>query len=184
MKYLIFVFIIIQQTSCHEPMSESSETAIKNDNEKYGRIKFTIDVKQPTVGIDSYSLITNNPGRDSVSARELIREKVILPLAMQRHDRKLFDSTLSENFTYEEEAIFLNREEYINDRVNAKWMISDVRYENLVLQFIDNYGILTYHNKVKEKDEFGKDQLFSWFWTDVWVKENGRWKLKSLIALN
>jgi hypothetical protein len=63
-------------------------------------------------------------------------------------------------------------------------MISDVQYENLVLEFFDNYGVLTYRNKVKEKDEFGKDQLYNWFWTDVWIKENGKWKLKDLRAIN
>ena len=63
-------------------------------------------------------------------------------------------------------------------------MISDARYENIVVQFLDGYGILTYRNKITEKDEFGKDQLYTWFWTDVWAKEDGKWKLKILQALN
>ena len=36
----------------------------------------------------------------------------------------------------------------------------------------------------KEKDEFGKEHLFTWFWTDVWVEENGRWKIRDLRAIN
>lgn len=63
-------------------------------------------------------------------------------------------------------------------------MISDAKYENLVIEFFDSYGVLTYRNKITEKDEFGKDQLFTWFWTDVWIEENGQWKLKDLRAIN
>ena len=108
----------------------------------------------------------------------------MLPLAMQQHDLKLFDSILTKDFIYQGEENFFNRNEYIQDRVHAKWMISDVQYENLVIQFFEDYGILTYRNKVKEKDEFGKDQLYLWFWTDIWIKENGSWKLKNLRAIN
>ena len=151
---------------------------------KYVQVKYSIDINAPSVGITSYTLITNNLANDSAAARQLINEKVILPLAMQNHDFKLFDSTLATDFIYQGEEAFFNRAEYIRDRVTAQWMISDVQYENLVLQFFDGYGVLTYRNKVKEKDELGKDQLYTWFWTDVWVKENGRWKLKNLRAIN
>ncbi len=122
--------------------------------------------------------------KDSIDAREIIKAKVLLPLAMQKHDAALFDSVLASGFLYQGEEAFFNRAEYINDRVNAKWMISDAQYENLVIEFFDNYGVLTYRNKVTEKDEFGKDQLYTWFWTDVWIKENGKWKLKDLRAIN
>ena len=103
---------------------------------------------------------------------------------MQRHDANFFEDILSKDFISQGEEEFFNRTEYIKNRVNAKWMISDVRYENLVLQFLGDYGVLTYRNKVKEKDEFGKDQLYLWFWTDIWVKEDGKWKLKVLRAIN
>jgi hypothetical protein len=148
------------------------------------QVKYTVEPDVATVGITSYTLITNNLEKDSSEARQLLKEKVILPLAMQKHDVNLFDSTLAVDFIYQGEEAFLNRAEYIQDRVNARWMISAVQYENLVLQFFNGYGVLTYRNKVKEKDEYGKDQLFTWFWTDIWIRENGRWKLKSLRAIN
>ena len=185
MKYFIYLFFTaVSATSCHHYADSPARPTVAKDAGKYVQVKFTIDIHSPTVGISSYTLISNNLEKDSVEARQLIQSKGILPLAMQRHDAKLFDSTLAADFIYQGEEAFFNRAEYIKDRVNAKWMISDVQYENLVLLFFDGYGILTYRNKVKEKDEFGKDQLYTWFWTDVWIKENGRWKLKNLRAIN
>jgi hypothetical protein len=179
MKYVVIAFLLVTFLS-----SCDTEKANNQIDEKYVQQNFKIDLDTSTVGITNYTLITNNLQRDSAIAREIIKAKMILPLAMQKHDLKLFDSTLSKDFLYQGEEAFFNRAEYIKDRVNGKWTISDVRYENLVLQFFNEYGILTYRNKVKEKDEHGVDQLYTWFWTDVWVKENGRWKLKNLRALN
>ena len=178
---LVLAVILI---ACNDKAGKDSKPTNAKASKKYIQVKFQIDINAPTVGIYNYTLVTDNLGKDSIKAREVIKAKVLLPLAMQRHDAILFDSVLSANFLYQGEEGLLNRTEYIKDRVNAKWMISDVQYENLVLEFFDNYGILTYRNKVKEKDEFGKDQLYTWFWTDVWVEENGTWKLKDLRAIN
>jgi len=185
MKYFVSgVLIAFTIISCNNHQKESTKLISIDTGKKYMQVKCTIDINVPTVGITTYTLITSNLEKDSSEARQLLSAKVILPLAMQKHDAKLFDSTLAADFIYHGEEAFFNRAEYIHDRVTAKWMISDVQYENLVLEFFDGYGILTYRNKVKEKDEFGKDQLYTWFWTDVWIKENGRWKLKNLRAIN
>ncbi|HEX5113504.1 MAG TPA: nuclear transport factor 2 family protein [Saprospiraceae bacterium] len=184
--FLALAISIIILTSCEDPKSQLQNPNSEKENPKseYVELNFKIDVHTPTVGIYEYKLITNNPGRDSIAAREIIQAKVLLPLAMQKHDSILFDSVLASNFLYEGEEAFFNRAEYIEDRVNGKWMISDVQYENLVLEFFGDYGVLTYRNKVTEKDENGKDQLFTWFWADVWIKEKGKWKLRDLRALN
>ena len=188
MKYTFFVFIILLLSmGCNNDTTSSpSNQDIKQSSstKNFSQLKFKIDLHSPTVGITDYTLISDNIMTDSLNAKEIIQAKVILPLAMQRHDPKLFDSTLTKDFIYRGEEAFFNRKEYIQDRVNAKWMISDARYENIVVQFLDGYGILTYRNKITEKDEFGKDQLYTWFWTDVWAKEDGKWKLKILQALN
>ncbi|MEI9946737.1 MAG: nuclear transport factor 2 family protein [Chitinophagaceae bacterium] len=185
MRYLLNPLLIaVTIISCHHHQNDSAELTIADSTKKYVQVKYAIDIDAPTVGITTYTLITKNLEKDSIEARQLLNAKVILPLAMQKHDFKLFDSTLTADFIYQGEEAFFNRAEYIKDRVTGKWSISDVQYENLVLEFFDGYGVLTYRNKVKEKDEFGKDQLYTWFWTDVWVKENGRWKLKDLRAIN
>lgn len=168
--------------ACHNSKNDSVKSTSTHREDI--QVKFNIDVNAPTVGIRNYTLITNNLEKDSIDARAIMKAKVFLPLAMQKHDAALFDSVLASGFLYHGEEAFFNRAEYINDRVNAKWMIFDVQYENLVIAFFDNYGVLTYRNKIKEKDEFGNDQLYTWFWTDVWIKENGKWKLKDLRAIN
>lgn len=176
------VVAVVILMACDNSQNDSVKSTSNNSADI--QVKFNIDVNAPTVGIRNYTLITNNLEKDSIDAREIIKAKVLLPLAMQKHDAALFDSVLASGFLYQGEEAFFNRAEYINDRVNAKWMISDAQYENLVIEFFDNYGVLTYRNKVTEKDEFGKDQLYTWFWTDVWIKENGKWKLKDLRAIN
>ena len=184
MKYFLILSALLLTASCTPVKEPEQQAALPETNSQYVQLKFNIDVKTPTVGITNYTVITNNPGKDTTAAREIILAKVLLPLAMQKHDAALFDSVLASGFLYQGEEAFFNRAEYIQDRVNAKWMISDAQYENLVLEFFDEYGVLTYRNKITEKDEFGKDQLFTWFWTDVWVKENGKWKLRDLRAIN
>jgi Domain of unknown function (DUF4440) len=186
MKYFaIAILSIYFITACKDVKTNSFPTAPTNDtSQKYVRVNFKTDFNTPTVGITEFTLITSNLQRDSGYAREIIKAKVLHPLAMQRHDAKFFDSLLAKDFISQGEEEFFNRQEYIQNRVNAKWMISDVRYENIVLEFFGHYGVLTYRNKVKEKDEFGKDQLYLWFWTDIWIKEDGKWKLRVLRALN
>ena len=142
------------------------------------------DLNTPTARIDRVTLITNHSVKDSVNAQQLIHAKVLLPLAMQGHDAILFDSILAKDFIYHGEDAFLHRQEYIHDRVNATWTITDVQYENVVLQFYDEMAVLSYRNIVQETDEFGKPQTFVWFWVDIWVNENGSWKLKELRAIN
>ena len=151
---------------------------------EYKQVNLKTNLNIPTTRIDSVTLITNNFLKDSAEALALIHAKVILPLAMQQHSAALFDSCLSIEFLYQGEGTLLNRQEYIHDRINGKWTITDVQYENVVLQFYDNMGVLTYGNVVKETDEFGKPQTYFWFWADVWIKEKGRWKLKELRAIN
>lgn len=151
---------------------------------EYKLFHIKTDLKTPTARIDTLTLITNNFLRDSANAQELIHTKVLLPLAMQKHDAALFDSVLSKDFIYHGEEAFFNRQEYINDRVNGKWTITDAQYENVVLEFYNNLAVLSYRNIIKEIDEFGKSQTYVWFWTDIWKNENGRWKLKVLRAIN
>ena len=147
-------------------------------------VQIKTDLNKPTARIDNLTLITSEFLKDSANAQELIQTKVLLPLAMQKHDSVLFDSVLAKDFIYHGEEAFFNREEYINDRVAGKWTITDVQYENVVLKFYKDMAVLSYRNMVKEIDEFGKLQTYIWFWTDIWINENGRWKLKELRAIN
>ena len=60
----------------------------------------------------------------------------------------------------------------------------DARYENLVLQFFGETALLTYRNIVKEKDEKGVPTTWLYTWADVWVKENGEWKVAAIYVID
>jgi ketosteroid isomerase-like protein len=100
-------------------------------------------------------------------------------LPCKRHDAALFDSILARDFVAHGEEEFFNREEFIKNRVGGKWLISDIQYENLVLQFFGEIAVLTYRNTVKEKDAMGLPKTWHYTWADVWVKEDGDWKVKA-----
>lgn len=184
---IIFVFAIINE-GCDSNKTTSDKQVVNGTSQlmqdKYIQVKLKTNLNTPTARIDTLTLITNNIQNDTANAQALIRAKVILPLAMQKHDEVLFDSVLAKEFIYQGEEAFFNRQEYIHDRVTAKWNITDVQYQNVVLEFYDDIAVLSYRNIVKEIDEFGKPQTYVWFWTDIWVKENNRWKLKVLRAIN
>ena len=69
-------------------------------------------------------------------------------------------------------------------RVNAKWNVLDARYENLVLQFFGETALLTYRNIVKETDEKGVPTTWLYTWADVWVKEDGEWKVAAIYVID
>lgn len=184
MKYTILAISVLIISACKDGNNKPKSNPEKDSSKKYVQVNYKINVNTPTVSITNYTLISNDLSRDSLNAREIIKAKVLLPLAMQRHDAVLFDSILAKDFISHGEDEFFNRQEYIDNRVHGKWLITDVKYENLVLEFFGDSGMLTYRNKVTEKDESGKVTLYTWFWTDIWVKENGRWKIRVLRALN
>ncbi len=185
--FIVTIFSIVALIGCNDTKTkESKPTTLKQAEEIKPSIQvdFKVNLNTPTVGINHFTLITNDLQRDSANAQAILRAKVILPLAMQRHDESLFESVLSKDFVSQGEDEFFNRKEYIQDRVSGKWTIWDVQYENLVLEFFDDIAVLTYRNTVKEKDEAGKQQIYHWTWTDIWVKENGNWKIKVLRAID
>ncbi len=159
-----------------------TKAGLKKDtvaSKKFSQIKIKADYIIPTVGIDSFTLITNLPEDQIEDAKAIMRAKVIIPLAMQKHDAALFDSVLAKNFILKGGDEFFEREAFIRNRVEGKWMISYVQYENLVLQFFDEIAVLTYRNIVTEKDAQGIPKKWRISWADIWIKEYGEWKIKA-----
>ena len=174
------IFFSLIAIGCESNKKDTpTKTGLTKDtaaSKKFSQIKIKADYNTPTVGIDSFNLITNNPEAQMEDAKAIMRAKVILPLAMQKHDAALFDSILAKDFTGRGENEFLEREAYIQNRVKGKWMISDVQYENMALQFFGEIALLTYRNIVKEKDAMGLPQTWHYTWADIWIKEDGRLK--------
>ena len=162
--------------------SESSQHG--RGGKKFSQVTLKVDYAIPTIGISEYTLITDDVEAHRKDAEAIMLRKKDMPLAMQKHDASLFNSWLARNFVSRGEAEFLTREEYIQDRVNAAWSISDVQYENLVLQFFGETAVLTYRNSVKGKDEKGIPETWLFTWADTWVKEDGEWKVAAIYIID
>ena len=176
MKKLIALIIGISLISL-----SCEERTIINSNKNYQKVIITERNITPTVDIKNFTLITNNRAHDSVNARQILKLKRSFPLAMQNKDRSLFESILSDSFTFNGETqFFANKEDYINDRVNSSWTIDLIKYQNLVLQFFGETAVLSYRNSIDGTDSAGKPDIEYYDWADIYVKENGTWKIKSV----
>jgi ketosteroid isomerase-like protein len=163
--------------------SDSSKHSVPG--KKFSQVVLKVNYDVPTVGISEYTLITDDLEARRKDAEAIMLRKKDMPLAVQRHDAALFNSWLARDFIARGEHEFLgSREEYIQDRVNATWTVLDARYENLVLQFFGENALLTYRNIVKEKDEKGVPTTWLYTWADVWVKEDGEWKVAAIYVID
>ncbi len=132
-----------------------------------------------TIKIDNYTLINSKEGKRQKDAADIIELKRKWPQVMQSPNRVGFDTILSKNFTFFGEGRLLNREEYIQDRLTTSdWKITFVKYDNVTLQFFDSIGLLTYRNQVtNENVKTNEIEIEYISWADIYVKEQGKWKI-------
>lgn len=167
----IIVCILAIANACNE-----KTTSIYSDK-KYLQLTIKEDNATPTVDIKNVNLITNNVEADSTNAKEIMQVKRKLPLAMQGKDSTLFNEILAKGFTMRGEKEFLNRSDFIKNRVTGTWTIDTVKYQNLALQFFGDIAVLTYRNILNGTDDFGKADTEYYSWADIYIKENGKWKI-------
>lgn len=142
--------------------------------------QFTIRNERRVPGVDltTYSLITNNPEADRREADAILEVKLSWPRAMQTKDAALFDRILARTFTFREaDGRLLARDAYIRDRVQRSETVAAARYENVVLQVFGQIAVLSYRNVVSGTDAGGKPETWHMSWVDVFVREDGRWKI-------
>ncbi len=167
----IIIGISLFWVSCEKKNASSS-------NRDFQKVLIVESNTSPTVDIKNFTLITNNRDLDSINAIKILQLKRSFPMAMQKKDRKLFESILADSFTFHaENQFFARKADYINDRVNSTWTIDTVRYQNLVLQLFGETAVLTYRNVLKGTDNSGKPDIEYYDWADIYVKENGNWKI-------
>ena len=139
------------------------------------------DTGSPNVGISSYALITDKAEAHRTDAEAIMQVKKNFPLAVQTKDRALFEKILARDFVFrgEGENGLLRRENYINDRTNpSSGKVLTADYENIALQFFGDIAVMTYRNIVKGTNEKGQPDPAEYIsWADVYVKENGEWKI-------
>jgi hypothetical protein len=175
MRHSILVAVIVIFT-----MSFGFARANEPQHRQHEQLTIEVDRPSPTIDISSYTLITNNAERDRREATELMRVKADLPPAVQTKDKALFESILARDFTFRGENQWYERDAYIQARVESRERVVTVRYENLVLQFFGPMAVLTYRNILNHTDSAGKPDMLYLTWADVWVKENGKWKVGAI----
>lgn len=149
-------------------------------NKKFTQTFIQEENKTPTIDINNYRLITDGTESHKADAKEILTTKRNWPLAMQTKDSVLFNSILSKNFTFSGGSHIYNRADYIADRITpSSWKITHVTYENMALQFFGEYALLTYKNIVENKDSSGAVEIEHITWADMYVKENGKWKIRA-----
>jgi len=156
------------------------QTNSDNTSVNYVQINIREANITPTIDIKDYTLITNNVKEDSIESIEIMKVKKILPLAMQKHDSTLFESILSKDFTFRATNQFFTRNDYIANRIIGTWTIDTVKFKNLVLQFFNGTAVLTYYNILDGTDDKGKPNTEYYTWADIYLKENGKWKLAGI----
>lgn len=144
-----------------------------------------IEIKEnnsaPTVDIENYNLILNSAENRKTDAEEILRLKSKWPQIMQSPTITGFDTILSKDFTFVDNGHLFNRRDYIENRVKlSDWKITFVKYDNLNLQFFENIALLTYRNHVKNQNiKTNAIEIEHISWSDIYVKESDRWKIRS-----
>ena len=135
----------------------------------------------PTVDIENYNLVLKTEENRKKDAEEILRLKRNWPKVMQSPTFKGLDTLLSKDFTFVDNGRLFNKVAYIEDRIKpSDWKITHVKYDNLSLQFFGEIALLTYRNHVKNEHIKTKEiEIEHINWTDVYVKENDKWKIRS-----
>jgi ketosteroid isomerase-like protein len=132
----------------------------------------------PGVDLSAFTLITSNREADRREAEAILEVKVSWPRAMQTKDASMFDRILARDFTFREaDGRLFERAAYIRDRIQRSETVASARYENVVLQLFGNMAVMTYRNVVSGTDADGKRETWHMSWADVFVREDGRWKI-------
>ena len=145
---------------------------------QHDQLTISNERRVPGVDLTTYSLITTNPEADRRAADAILEVKLSWPHAMQTKDAALFDRILARTFTFREaDGRLLARDAYIRDRVQRSETVAAARYENVVLQLFGQIAVLSYRNVVSGTDAGGKPETWHMSWVDIFVREDGRWKI-------
>ena len=185
MRYFAFSLLwAIFLTGCQVSEKTANQQSNLSKQTEVSKTVSQVIIKEetgnPNIVISSYTLITDNAEAHRADAEAVMRVKKNFPLAVMTKDRALFERILARNFVFrgEGENGLLRREDYINNRVQSTGAIELVQYENTVLQFFGEIAVITYRNVLRNKDASGQPDDTEYIsWADVYVKEDGEWKI-------
>lgn len=132
----------------------------------------------PSVKLSEYTLVTQDVENDRAKAEAVVQAKMLLPFAMHTKKRSDFERALAHDFSFRGETEFYDREAYISNRLADLSKVKRADYQNLVVQFIGDFALVTYSNVVE--DEPGGGGEWKGTWADVLTKEDGKWKYQAI----
>jgi ketosteroid isomerase-like protein len=120
----------------------------------------------------------------SVYAQQpLSDEKQILKLeddwarALKTKDRQIMDAIVARNFTFiEPDGTVKDRDEYLADRSSDIADTESFELADLEVSVFGNCALASGLSKVTERRQ-GKRYRFSLRWKELWLKDNGSWKV-------
>ena len=129
------------------------------------------------------SLVVSTLVMASVYAQQpLSDEKQILKLeddwarALKTKDRQLFDAIVP-NFTFiEADGTVKNRDEYLADRSSDIADIESFELADLKVSVFENCALTSGVSRITERRQ-GKRYRFSLRWKELWLKDNGSWRV-------
>ena len=138
------------------------------------------DRRVPGVELETYTLIASDSAASRRRAEAVMAVKLAWPLAMRTKDAALFNRILAHDFTLREaDGMLYDRTTYIRDRVQSPERVVAVRYENVVLQFFGALALMTYRNVLDHRDPRGRPDTLTLTWADIFVEENGEWRIRA-----
>jgi ketosteroid isomerase-like protein len=187
--FVILLICSLLLTGCQnrtEPVAQKPNVPPTNEIGKeivQTNVKF--DSGNPNIGINSYTLISDNAEKQRADAEAIMQVKKNFPLAVQTKDHALFERILARDFIFRGEMGIMRRDEYIKDRTSSLGKVLTADYENIALQFFGDIAVMTYRNIVKGTDEKGAPDPPEYIsWMDVYVKENSEWKIGSVHVID
>jgi hypothetical protein len=110
-------------------------------------------------------------------------EKQILKLeddwarALKTKDRQVLDAIVAPNFTFiEPDGTVKNRDEYLADRTSEIADIESFELADLKVSLFENCALTSGVSKITERRQ-GKRYRFSLRWKELWLKDNGNWRV-------
>ena len=110
-------------------------------------------------------------------------EKQILKLeddwarALKTKDRQVLDTIVARNFTFiEPDGTVKNGDEYLADRSSDIADIESFELVDLKVSVFENCALTSGVSKITERRQ-GKRYRFSLRWKELWLKDNGSWRV-------
>jgi ketosteroid isomerase-like protein len=97
--------------------------------------------------------------------------------ALKTKDRQLLDAIVAWNFTFiEPDGTVKNRNEYLADRSSDIADIELFELADLKVSVFENCALASGVSKITERRQ-GKRYRFSLRWKELWLKDNGNWRV-------